>query len=87
LLWDLALTIGVGFAAGMIARILKPGANNPSGFILTVFLGIVGAFAGTFIGQFFGYYAPGEQAGFGGTVVGAVFVLLIWGWISRRKTA
>jgi uncharacterized membrane protein YeaQ/YmgE (transglycosylase-associated protein family) len=87
LIWDLVLTIGVGFTAGIIARMLKPGAHNPSGFILTVLLGITGAFTGTFLGQFFGYYTPGEQAGFGGTVVGAVFVLLLWGWFARKKTA
>ncbi len=34
----------IGFAAGIIARILSPGPNNPSGFILTVVLGVVGAF-------------------------------------------
>jgi len=43
--------IAVGFIAGIIARLLSPGPNNPSGFILTVVLGIAGAFASTFIGQ------------------------------------
>jgi uncharacterized membrane protein YeaQ/YmgE (transglycosylase-associated protein family) len=84
-MWDVLWTIFIGFAAGMIARMLKPGARNPSGFLLTVLLGIAGAFAGTFLGQFFGYYRPGEQAGFGGTVVGAVFVLFIWGWLARKN--
>ena len=41
----------VGFVAGIIARVLSPGPNNPSGFILTTVLGIVGAFLATLIGQ------------------------------------
>ena len=51
--------IVVGFIAGIIARLLSPGPNNPSGFILTTVLGIVGAFLATFIGQAIGHYEPG----------------------------
>jgi uncharacterized membrane protein YeaQ/YmgE (transglycosylase-associated protein family) len=43
--------IVIGFVAGIIARLLSPGPNKPSGFILTALLGIVGAFLATFIGQ------------------------------------
>ena len=49
----------VGFVAGIIARILSPGPNNPSGFILTTVLGIAGAFLATLIGQSFGHYGAG----------------------------
>jgi uncharacterized membrane protein YeaQ/YmgE (transglycosylase-associated protein family) len=41
----------IGFVAGIIARFLAPGPNNPAGFILTTLLGIGGAFIATFIGQ------------------------------------
>jgi uncharacterized membrane protein YeaQ/YmgE (transglycosylase-associated protein family) len=41
--------IVIGFIAGMIARLLAPGPNNPAGFILTTVLGIAGAFIATFI--------------------------------------
>lgn len=41
----------IGFVAGLIARFLVPGPNNPSGFILTVVLGIAGSFLAPFIGQ------------------------------------
>ena len=44
-------TIIIGFIAGLIARWLAPGPNNPSGFILTTLIGIAGAFLATFIGQ------------------------------------
>lgn len=47
-------TIIIGFIAGIIARLLAPGPNNPTGFILTTVLGIVGAFLATFIGQMIG---------------------------------
>jgi uncharacterized membrane protein YeaQ/YmgE (transglycosylase-associated protein family) len=85
-MWEVISPLLVGFAAGMAARMLKPGRHNPSGFVLTILLGIAGAFAATFMGQFVGIYRPGEQAGFGGSIVGTVFVLLIWGWMVRNKT-
>jgi hypothetical protein len=37
-------TIIIGFIAGVIAKFITPGKNEPSGFILTTILGIVGAF-------------------------------------------
>jgi uncharacterized membrane protein YeaQ/YmgE (transglycosylase-associated protein family) len=68
----------VGFVAGIIARLLAPGPNNPSGFILTTVLGIVGAFLATFIGQLVGWYRAGQGAGFIAATVGAIVVLFIW---------
>jgi uncharacterized membrane protein YeaQ/YmgE (transglycosylase-associated protein family) len=68
----------VGFVAGMIARWLSPGPNNPTGFILTVVLGIVGAFLATFIGQAIGWYSSSQGAGFITATVGALVILFIW---------
>lgn len=68
----------IGFIAGIIARLLSPGPNKPSGFILTTVLGIVGAFLATFIGQAVGWYRPDQGAGFIGATVGAFLVLFIW---------
>ena len=68
----------VGFVAGLVARFLAPGSNNPSGFILTAVLGIVGAFLATLIGQTVGWYRPDQGAGFIAAIVGAVVVLFIW---------
>ena len=70
--------IVIGFLAGVIARFLAPGPNNPQGFILTTILGIVGAFLATFIGQTVGWYRLDQGAGLIGAVVGAVVVLFIW---------
>ena len=70
--------IFVGFVAGIIARMLSPGPNNPSGFILTVVVGIVGSFLATFIGQMVGWYRSDQGAGFITATIGAVVVLFIW---------
>jgi uncharacterized membrane protein YeaQ/YmgE (transglycosylase-associated protein family) len=68
----------IGFVAGLIARLLAPGPNNPAGFILTTLLGIAGAFVATFIGQAIGWYRADQGAGLIGAVVGALVVLFIW---------
>jgi uncharacterized membrane protein YeaQ/YmgE (transglycosylase-associated protein family) len=70
--------IVIGFVAGLIARFLTRGPNNPSGFILTTVLGIIGAFLATFIGQTIGWYRLDQGAGLIGATVGAVVVLFIW---------
>jgi uncharacterized membrane protein YeaQ/YmgE (transglycosylase-associated protein family) len=68
----------IGFIAGIIARMLAPGPNNPAGFILTTVLGVIGAFVATFIGQAIGWYGPDQGAGLIGAVVGALVVLFVW---------
>ena len=68
----------VGAVAGILARILSPGPNNPSGFILTIVLGIAGAFLATFVGQMIGHYGPDQGAGFITATIGALVVLFIW---------
>jgi uncharacterized membrane protein YeaQ/YmgE (transglycosylase-associated protein family) len=71
---------------GVIAKFLKPGNNEPSGFILTTILGIVGAFVASYLGQAVGIYQAGQGAGFIGAIVGAVVVLWIWGMLTKNKT-
>ena len=70
--------IVVGFVAGLIAKWLTPGPNNPSGFILTTVLGIIGAALATFIGQQIGHYSLDQGAGFITATIGAIIVLFIW---------
>jgi uncharacterized membrane protein YeaQ/YmgE (transglycosylase-associated protein family) len=77
-------TIIIGFVAGIIAKFLHPGSNEPSGFILTTILGVVGAIVATYLGQSLGWYGPGQGAGLIGAVVGAVIVLAVWGFATRR---
>lgn len=78
-------TIVIGFLAGIVAKFLHPGPNEPSGFILTTILGIIGAVVATYLGQALGWYGPGQGAGFIGAVVGAVIVLIAWSMLSRRN--
>jgi len=68
----------IGFIAGIIARILAPGPNNPNGFILTTVLGIIGAFVATYLGQAIGWYRVDQGAGVIGAIVGALLVLFVW---------
>lgn len=77
-------TIIIGFVAGVIAKFVMPGDNEPSGFILTTILGVVGAFVASYLGQSLGWYGPGEGAGLIGAAVGAIIVLLVWGIVRRR---
>jgi uncharacterized membrane protein YeaQ/YmgE (transglycosylase-associated protein family) len=74
----------IGFVAGVIAKLIHPGPNEPSGFILTTLLGIAGAFVATFIGQAIGWYGPDQSAGFIGAIVGAIIVLVVWGAFAKR---
>lgn len=78
-------TIVIGFVAGIIAKFITPGDNEPSGFILTTVLGIAGAFLATWLGQALGWYSAGEGAGLIGATVGAIIVLLIWGAVAGRR--
>lgn len=78
-------TILIGFIAGVLAKLITPGDNEPSGFILTTILGIVGAFVATYLGQALGWYQAGQGAGLIGATVGAIIVLLIWGAIAGRQ--
>ena len=79
-------TIIIGFIAGVIAKFIMPGDNEPAGFILTAILGIVGAFVATISGPgAHGWYRPGEGAGLIGAVVGAIIVLLVYGMIAGRR--
>ena len=79
-------TIIIGFVAGVIAKLIMPGPNEPSGFILTTLLGIVGAFVATWLGQAVGWYRADEGAGFIGAIVGAIIVLVIYGAIAGRRS-
>ena len=78
-------TIVIGFVAGVIAKFIMPGSNEPSGFILTTILGIIGAVVASYLGQALGWYRPGEGAGFIGAVVGAIIVLFVYGMVAGRR--
>jgi uncharacterized membrane protein YeaQ/YmgE (transglycosylase-associated protein family) len=79
-------TLLIGLLAGIVAKLLMPG-RDPGGFIVTIVLGVAGAFLATWLGQAVGWYRGGDQAGFIGAVVGAVVILFIYRLImGRRRT-
>lgn len=71
-------TILIGFVAGLIAKAVMPGDNNPSGFFLTAAIGIAGSFAATFVGHAAGWDKAGQSAGFLASIVGAIILLGIY---------
>ena len=68
----------IGFVAGIVARFIMPGPNNPKGFVLTTVLGVAGALLATVIGDAAGLYRVGQGAGLIGATVGAIIILFIW---------
>lgn len=78
-------TIIIGLLAGIVAKFIMPGPNEPSGFVMTAVLGIVGAFVASYLGQAMGWYGPNEGAGLIGAIVGSIIVLFVWGMISGRR--
>ena len=76
-------TIVVGLIVGAIAKLLMPG-KDPGGFIITILLGIAGAFVGSWIGRMF--MGENYAAGWIMSVVGAMILLLLYRLIFKRKT-
>ena len=72
----------IGLVVGLLARFLTPGPN-PRGIIVTIVIGIVGAVIATYGGQALGLYQVGQPAGFFGSVVGAVVLLVLLKLIDR----
>ena len=80
----IVVTILIGLAVGIIAKLLMPG-RDLGGFIITTLLGIAGAFVAKFIGERLGWYGPTDPAGFLASVGGAMILLLIYRLLFRRK--
>ena len=81
---DIVVTILIGLAVGIVAKLLMPG-RDPGGFIITTLLGIAGAFVARFAGERMGWYGPGEPIGFIASVIGAMILLLLYRLLFRRK--
>ena len=74
----------LGGLAGGLAKLLMPG-RDPGGCIITIILGIAGAFLGTWLGRLVGLYGPNDSAGFIGAVLGAIVLLLLYRVILGRR--
>ncbi|HUE84824.1 MAG TPA: GlsB/YeaQ/YmgE family stress response membrane protein [Vicinamibacterales bacterium] len=75
-----------GLIAGVIAKLIMPG-KDPGGFIVTILIGIAGAFLGGFIGQALGLYGPGETAGIFMAILGAILLLALYRVAFGRRAA
>jgi uncharacterized membrane protein YeaQ/YmgE (transglycosylase-associated protein family) len=77
-------TLIVGLVIGAIAKFLMPG-RDPGGWIVTMLLGVAGAFVAHLIGQSMGLYRGDEPAGFVAAVIGAVVLLAIYRAVIGRN--
>jgi len=78
-------TIIIGFVVGLVAKMLTPG-RDPAGFFITAAIGIAGSLLATYGGQAMGLYRAGEPAGFIGSLIGAIILLVVYHLV-RRKPA
>ena len=76
-------TILIGFVVGLLAKMLTPG-RDPAGFIITVLIGIAGSLVATFGGQALGLYQAGQAAGFVGSLIGAIVLLVVYRLFTRK---
>jgi len=77
--------IFTGLVIGIIAKLLMPG-RDPGGFIITILLGIAGAWLARFLGQQLGWYGPEDPAGFIASVGGAILILILYRLLFHRRT-
>jgi uncharacterized membrane protein YeaQ/YmgE (transglycosylase-associated protein family) len=66
-----------GLVIGLLARAVMPGRQH-MGLILTMILGLVGAWLGGLIGRMTGMYREGHPAGWFMALIGALIVLFIY---------
>lgn len=78
-------TLFVGLIVGFIARAVKPG-DDKLGWIMTAVLGVGGSFVASYLGVALGFYKPGDAAGFIASVVGAIVLLVVYGFIKSKST-
>jgi uncharacterized membrane protein YeaQ/YmgE (transglycosylase-associated protein family) len=76
-------TLIIGLIAGFIARALKPG-NDSMGWIMTALLGVAGSFVASYVGAALGLYQPGQPAGFVASVIGAILLLVVYGFVKKK---
>ena len=73
----------IGLLVGAVAKFLMPG-DDPGGVIVTALIGIVGSVVATYLGHFFGFYQPGQAAGFIGAVIGSILLLVAYRAVAHR---
>jgi uncharacterized membrane protein YeaQ/YmgE (transglycosylase-associated protein family) len=82
----LITTLLIGLIVGAVAKLLMPG-KDPGGWIITILLGIAGAYVGTFLGRALGIYRAGEVSGWIVSILGAMLLLFLYRLFIGRKRA
>lgn len=78
------ITILVGLVVGAIAKLIMPG-RDPGGVVVTILLGVAGAFVAGMLGQSLGWYAAGEAPGIIASVIGSALLLAIYRAVAGRR--
>lgn len=81
---SLLVTLFIGLIAGFIARAIKPG-DDGMGWIMTAVLGVAGSFLAGFLGAALGLYSPGQPVGFIASIIGAILLLVIYGFVKKKQ--
>ncbi|MGE5668822.1 MAG: GlsB/YeaQ/YmgE family stress response membrane protein [Betaproteobacteria bacterium] len=80
----LTRTLITGLVIGVVAKFMTAG-REIGAFIASAVIGMLGAFAATYVGEGFGIYRSGESAGIIGDIVGAVLLVVLYHLIVPRK--
>jgi uncharacterized membrane protein YeaQ/YmgE (transglycosylase-associated protein family) len=83
---SILMTLIVGLVVGALAKLVMPG-KDPGGVIITMLLGVAGAFIAGFLGHSLGWYEVGEGPGIIASILGAMVLLGIYRAAQGRKVA
>lgn len=72
---SIIITLLVGLVVGAVAKLVMPG-KDPGGILITMLLGVAGAFIAGMLGQSLGWYESGEAPGIIASIIGALVVLV-----------
>jgi len=78
------ITLIVGLVVGALAKLVMPG-KDPGGIIITMLLGVAGAFVAGALGHALGWYAVGDGPGILASVVGAVILLAVYRLVAHPR--
>lgn len=82
---SILVTLLVGLVVGIIAKLVVPG-RDPGGAVITILLGVGGAFGAGIVGHALGWYEVGEGPGIVASVIGAAILLSIYRVIAGRRS-
>lgn len=76
----------IGVSVGALARFGLPG-RNPGGLLISVILGIAGAFVAPLVRGWFGWYQTSDLMGWLVSAVGAVAFVAVYRFLSGTTAA